>query len=806
MDSANNNTPDREMAERFLALLDEEAEGYTFQTFDDDLDRRAPQRAHIYHGTLSDCWDGLCHQSGLGAGVFVAVNATNLRGRKKADMVRARALWQEADRGDEPALPVEPHVIVESSPGKHHRYVLTETTDLTQWERVQRRMVRDYGSDPAAADVARVLRLPGFPHQKRSEAKGLAGVPHMVCIVHESGAQPMPWARVLGTFPPVPAPRKPPKPRSGAEVDGLDMPLLLSALGHIDPDAGYGTWLSVGAGLHHGTHGSTDGLALWDEFSTRGSKYRTGECEYRWGTFSLTRRGSQKVATIARVYALARESGWDGEYDLGAPGVEDAIPGEYHRRLDEFNRRHAVVLEAGKAVIAYRLHRVDMDDWLTEFSDVRSIRTMLENRFLPRVRLRAKTKKLDWVQLFPTWLKWAKRREYHQIVFQPRTGIVARDDVLPDGQALNLYQGLSVAPVPGDCRLIRDHIMEVWCRYDRAAYDYVLGWLASMFQCPGERGHTALVLRSGEGSGKGVVIDALVRALGSHATVCTSSEELAGRWTSQLATSVLVVANESTWGGNRAEEGRLKALITDPTIKYERKYITPFALRNCVHLIVSSNADWVVPVGLDDRRFFVLDVGHTRVEQYDYFRRLARHIDDGGGAALLDYLLQYDLRDFDARIMPPTQSATKLDNKLRTADTPTQWIAHVLMLGVIRGPAERGSWIEGPNHKGELLSRGWDEQSIQIRQADVYDAYARWCRDTGARAVLMNSLTLKLKERIGVSYIRQTTLDSDGTRPYMYQFPSLTACRGAMDRELNQLGPWHHGDKSARMRMAASEC
>jgi len=191
--------PDLKQAEHFLRLLDPSAEKFTFQTFTD----AKPKPEHdplkgVRHGSLEACAGWLSAMNQAGAGVFVTINETDGRGRKLENITAIRALWQECDRGDEPGLPVDPHIIVESSPGKHHRYILVDGAPLDQFEAVQLRLVNDYGSDPNAKDRSRVLRLPGFYHLKNPAQ------PHRVQLVHESGSQPMPWSEALRRFPPVP--------------------------------------------------------------------------------------------------------------------------------------------------------------------------------------------------------------------------------------------------------------------------------------------------------------------------------------------------------------------------------------------------------------------------------------------------------------------------------------------------------------------------------------------------------------------------------------------------------------------------
>lgn len=51
-------------------------------------------------------------------------------------------------------------------------------------------------------------------------------------------------------------------------------------------DASYDDWVEVGMALHHETEGSDDGLALWDEWSSQGSKYiGTDDLESHWRSF-----------------------------------------------------------------------------------------------------------------------------------------------------------------------------------------------------------------------------------------------------------------------------------------------------------------------------------------------------------------------------------------------------------------------------------------------------------------------------------------------------------------------------------------
>ena len=202
--------PDPSTARHFLTRLDEGAEEWTFQTFDDDRSRKDPGLIRILHGSLDEHLSTLTELNRCGAGIFVTINETDLRGRKKKNITRIRAVWQEDD-GDGKLTPLEPHVVVESSPGKHHRYLFVDGLHLDEHTAVQETLVARFGSDPNAKDLSRVLRLPGFHHRK--------GVPNMVRIVEEGHHQPYTREAILAAFPPVER-----KPAPESEVVGSEIP------------------------------------------------------------------------------------------------------------------------------------------------------------------------------------------------------------------------------------------------------------------------------------------------------------------------------------------------------------------------------------------------------------------------------------------------------------------------------------------------------------------------------------------------------------------------------------------------------
>lgn len=153
-------------AQAFLTLLTE-GEPLTFQTFDDR--GQSPELARILHGTLESHLAVLQRLNSRGAGVFIMVNHGDGKGRSAANVKGVRAVFVDLDGA--PVAPVEncglePHAIIESSPGRFHAYWLTADCAPPQFGPLQKALAQAFGGDPSVCDLPRVMRLPGFQHHK----------------------------------------------------------------------------------------------------------------------------------------------------------------------------------------------------------------------------------------------------------------------------------------------------------------------------------------------------------------------------------------------------------------------------------------------------------------------------------------------------------------------------------------------------------------------------------------------------------------------------------------------------------------
>jgi hypothetical protein len=156
--------------------------GVTIQTFADSPEDRADvtQRkrlARVLHGDLSDSHfrAKLQRLHNDGAGLFITVNRTDGLGRRTDNIVAVIAATIDADLR-KPGVAetcnafihrsgLTHSLIIESSDGNFHYYILLTDCTLAEYEAVQRMLHTRAGTD-ALHDLARVLRLAGAWHRK----------------------------------------------------------------------------------------------------------------------------------------------------------------------------------------------------------------------------------------------------------------------------------------------------------------------------------------------------------------------------------------------------------------------------------------------------------------------------------------------------------------------------------------------------------------------------------------------------------------------------------------------------------------
>ncbi len=213
----------------------------------------------------------------------------------------------------------------------------------------------------------------------------------------------------------------------------------------------------------------------------------------------------------------------------------------------------------------------------------------------------------------------------------------------------------------------------------------------------------------------------------------------------------------------------LKAVITEPTLAFEAKGFDVEHGPNHVHLIIASNESWVVPAGLDERRFCVLDLAEEYAQDTAYFGPIVRQLRDGGDAAMLHDLQERDLSGFNVSDVPQTQAL--LDQKAFSMDPLEEWWEERLFEGKLL-----------------LSGKGWEP----ARGTELCDSYRAAANDRGFRHPLgekaLAAALMKLLPEPGF----ETKQKRDGTaaKHRYWHFPPLSECRECWDKRTRTAHDW----------------
>jgi hypothetical protein len=279
------------------------------------------------------------------------------------------------------------------------------------------------------------------------------------------------------------------------------------------------------------------------------------------------------------------------------------------------------------------------------------------------------------------WTGHSQRRTYKGLTFRPD-----KPEEVVSGR-LNLWRGWGVKSKPGDWSLMRQHIKEVLAAGDDEADTYILNFCAWTVQHPAEAAEAALVMKGGRGTGKGTLGNTLVRLFGQHAMHISSVKHLVGHFNAHLRDCCLLFADEAYWPGNKADEGQLKRLITEPTLTIEPKFVDVVTVPNMLHVVMASNEDWTVPAGEHERRYAVFQVSEDKRQDETWFKPLYAQLANGGYEAMLHDLLSHDLGDWHPRKVPMTEALR--EEQLRSLQPLDAWVLRFFEDGML--PSDRSA-------------------------------------------------------------------------------------------------------------------
>lgn len=557
----------------------------------------------------------------------------------------------------------------------------------------------------------------------------------------------------------------------------------------------YDRWIKIGTAVHHETGGNDRGWTLFNHWSKRSEKYTNRlDTMQKWESFTLDRglTDSEHCSTKGTIIHVLQNAGVWGKTKKEITQIKkdmiitppkktvttkkkdtntqnenlqkEETNNIIKKIVKQFNEHHAVIDLRGKTKIMKELRR-DRGQFQLSFSSIPDFHALYADK---KVFVAVDGEKVKPWPISKLWFMSPERRIYlGGVAFAP-TGATP----IP-ADCYNLWKGLSIKKKQGDWSLFKDHIFEIIANSNQKIFEWILAWMARIVQSPGgHRPGTAIVLKGGQGLGKGIFADLFGNLLGEHYMPVHSTSQVAGRFNSHLTNKVLVFIDEAFWGGDKKSEGVLKSLVTEPQIAIEQKGIDIIALDNHINLIIASNNDWIVPANKQERRFFVLGINEKRQGDIQYFKEIITQMHKQNGLqAMLYDLLKLDITKYDLRQFEQTDAL--FEQKIHSMPT------YILY------------WYE-KLQEGRLLPSSWQTDYTDysdwhtIKSEDQYKDYLEFSDSMKERYPLSPILFGRFLNEFCSGIIRKQA--SSGKRIRI--FPDLNHCRKDFEKQYKYTIPW----------------
>jgi len=234
------------------------------------------------------------------------------------------------------------------------------------------------------------------------------------------------------------------------------------------------------------------------------------------------------------------------------------------------------------------------------------------------------------------WTRDSCIRQYMDFVLAPPPRTAPPDAYnIWSGFAVERYKPDEGRAVDTDSEAVRAFVdlLSVMAGRKPDALEYLLDWIAQIFQEPAVKRGIALLLRGEEGVGKNRTTDLLRLMMGADRFLQTASPSnvLYGRFTRLREGKLLVAINEANGADNFAANDVIKDMITCDEFVSEGKGTNAYSVACFARFIFTTNNDNCLKINPDSRRYVVLDASSEMKGDTARFNALSKLIDDEHG-------------------------------------------------------------------------------------------------------------------------------------------------------------------------------
>lgn len=440
----------------------------------------------------------------------------------------------------------------------------------------------------------------------------------------------------------------------------------------------YNDWYKTGLMMHNSFEGSEDALELWCEWSSKAPIELQGdgldECLKKWNSFDSS---CDNPLTIGTLHMWAKEDNFDAYKQIFLQ--ESSTNLEFIAESDDESIATSVSVTSSKKALIPSVANVgfvqdEATYYVGSYKEMKKkfeLRNFKVNNPIAYVELRnqeimirsttSKRYEAVWYdkpvynkdgeiasytkeKFCKAWGDDPQKRTYHNMDFIPPPLVCSEETFnIWRGFDVELYKCDDVADQVND---IIEFIKSVVCASDETSYNYIIKWIANLFQTPGSRTKTSIVIIGKQGDGKSYFTELLTAMIGDAMSYTTgNAAEYFERFDGGARLhKILNVFNEINFEVMGKQADYLKGLITDAKIRHETKGVDPIEVQNHARFIFTSNSAAPIKIEQTDRRFVVLRTSSSRNNDYEYWSKMQSYKSNKAVLrGLYEYLMNVDI-------------------------------------------------------------------------------------------------------------------------------------------------------------------
>lgn len=624
-------------------------------------------QGHNITGSLVQVYETLKQYNQQGWGVFVCVNATDGKGQKLENIHHIRTHVADLDNtmssnamlakaiASQPA----PHFYVNTSPNKYHIYWLVEPyTGNDYYTTLQRKIKQVYDGDKSVTDATRVLRVPGFYHNKAE--------PTLVTLVQLSNEPRINVQTLNSSFANVNVLDHSinRQPLGSPDLAAPSLDWLKYAMTLIDPnDMDRQEWLSFSCAVKQAGWTLTDEETLYQLWLDWCAQYGTndeGENRKLWNSLQNTQVGWKTLEIRSGVTPYIK-FGFDDPSKLitqPLPSVTNNGEKGGGEVTPEIQNAPSFSLPDPDK-FPELLSGTECQQWFKDCVFVSSMgrifspsgRYMDSNKFNGSyggkqfiiTQTNGKITDEPWKAALRSTLWTIPKVDHVRFLPEKQPYSIIEDGLGRKG--LNTYIPVRVDAREGDVSIWERHMELILpVKSDR---DLILSYMAHCIKYPGYKIPWAPLLQSAEGVGKTAFFEIMQHALGQMYVYSPKAQELissGSKFNAWMRGKLAIIVNEIKVDERRELVEILKPMITDATVEIQSKGVDQEMEDNVANWIFFSNFKDAIPINSNGRRYAVffsaiqnkMDLERNGMDKA-YFDNLWGWLRDGGGLQALTY-------------------------------------------------------------------------------------------------------------------------------------------------------------------------